>query len=172
MHENSQNFYNNIQAVKDSFINFPTIIVPEEFQNEETITDISLKNPLRKNYEYVCNIGRYWKETGLDIKNIKEIIKKVQGTSVDQENRIKALNLYEEKIGPDFNRLSFGAVQSVPFLNTIFKEKINISKTSKNKVDPIEFGLPSDIEYRINRLNSLLYKVPFEKSLYELLLEK
>jgi hypothetical protein len=156
MHENSQKKYENT----DTFKEFPTIIVPKTFQDEETmITEED--NPLKKNYDYVCNIGEYWRQCNLDINKITEIIKIIIGTPEDQSRRIMALDLYKQKVNQDFSPLPTAAFGAIPIISNFKELPLRTRKTSttKNRIESSQNGLPSDIGYRMKKLNNLLYDI-------------
>ena len=141
MHDNSKIFYSNdISSIKNTFKIFSTIIVPEKFKEETMMMEI--KNPFRLNYEYICNIGRYLKKTKIEIEKIKNIFSII--SSEEQSNRINQLK-----------KLEFGEIVI----------KMDTIKTKNSD----KFKLPNDIGYRLNKLNNLIFKIPYEKSLYHTL---
>lgn len=154
MHENSKIFYeDDISSLKESFKEFPTLILPKKFINKnDTMID-----PLRLNFEYVCNIGRYCIESGIDTD-----LEKIE-TPVYMENMVNKLNKYDKKVTESDFKNNFG----IEVLKQTKVSQLSKPIQKVKKVSPSDYGLPNDIENRIRKLENLLYKVPYRKSLFD-----
>lgn len=167
MHENSQNFVKNNreQEFIKKFNRFPTILVPEDFENDTGFKEND--NPIMLNFNYVCNIGKYLTKSNRDMEYVKNLARPGGDTS----KRIKQLKNYVKRVDESFfmpPRDQFGA---------IFKNKkppnLEVKGANKTKEVPkIPPELPKDVGFRIRTLNNLLYKLKFQRSLYDRLLDE
>lgn len=173
MYTNSDIIHNKELGRKEEFLQFPTMIVPFKFLYSGTVYSgmdrvknikDDKKNPLRRNYEFVRNIGMYMnnvKDTG---ESVSDFIKKIftEQEQVVQQGRINYYLLKGDEIG-----------LKIPEETGARPQRRSFGKTPQSNIIEMFKGLPSiaTMERRIQRMNDLLLGIPYQKPLVQRLLE-
>lgn len=185
MYTNSDIIHNKETVRKQEFLNFPTMIVPFEFLNDlnketqlpytmderiKLLIDKTKDNPLRRNYEFVRDIGMYMDHVKGSYST-PDFIKNIF------TNRTKVL----QKDRLDFY-VATGEIQIIPPNQPQIippdqapqrAQRRNFGKTPQPNDLEMFQGLPSiaTMERRIQRMDDLLLGIPYQKPLVQRLLE-
>jgi hypothetical protein len=172
MYTNSDIVHNKETGRKQKFLDFPTMIVPFKFlynddkENRLNSTKAT-NNPLRRNYEFVRDIGMYMNNYKGNAELIKDFIKKI----FDKRENIV------EKVRLDYYLDTGEEINLIPEPISVQPVQVRVGRRFGNTPQPnvIELfqGLPSiaTMERRIQRMDDLLFGIPYQKPLVQRLLE-
>jgi hypothetical protein len=185
MYTNSDIIHNKEAGRKQEFLKFPTMIVPFKFLyylNVETqlpyttmeeriklLIDKKKDNPLRRNYEFVRDIGMYMNNYKVNAESIKDFIKDIFD---NRENIVKKVRL-EYYLDTGDMKLMEEKSTKKPLKPKKKDSDSEFGKTPQPNVLEMFQGLPSiaTMERRIQRMDDLLLGIPYQKPLVQRLLE-
>ena len=183
MYTNSDIIHNKETGSKQQFLDFPTMIVPFKFLYDKDkltkkhykineridLLKITKDDPLRRNYEFVRDIGMYMNNYNKGEKLIPDFVKDI---FAKRENVVKTERLKSYVAGEIELKKNKPTTKAVKPLKGKELDSDFGKPPQPNDLEMFQ-GLPSiaTMERRIQRMDDLLLGIPYQKPLVQRLLE-